>query len=100
MAEDRFASVVARRQFRRAIVAGAQCLDYPGRGRDRAAARRAAVQIYIKTDWGIPLFFLAPLALIAIPRLRVRRLALLRIAAIWLVLTLAVLVASPKIVAA
>ena len=30
-------------------------------------------QVYIKTDWGIPLFFLVPLALIAIPALRVRR---------------------------
>src|SRR3984893_13541472 len=56
-------------------------------------------QIYIKTDWGIPLFFLVPLALIAIPPLRVRQIALLRLVAAWLVLTLAVLVASPKIVA-
>ena len=30
-------------------------------------------QVYIKTDWGIPLFFLVPLALIAIPALRVRQ---------------------------
>jgi hypothetical protein len=56
-------------------------------------------QIYIKTDWGIPLFFLVPLALIAMPRLRVQGIALLRLTATWLVLTLAVLVASPKIVA-
>ncbi|CAN7619033.1 glycosyltransferase family 39 protein [Bradyrhizobium sp. LjRoot220] len=56
-------------------------------------------QIYIKTDWGIPLFFLVPLALIAIPALRVRQLALLRLTATWLVLTLAVLIASPQIVA-
>ena len=56
-------------------------------------------QIYIKTDWGIPLFFLVPLALIAIPSLRVRKLALFRLAAAWLVITLAVLVASPQIVA-
>src|ERR1700675_1337399 len=56
-------------------------------------------QIYIKTDWGISLFFLMPLALIAVPRLRVRRTALLRVLAAWLVLTLAVLVASPRIVA-
>ena len=27
-----------------------------------------AFRVYIKTDWGIPLFFLVPLALIAIPR--------------------------------
>jgi 4-amino-4-deoxy-L-arabinose transferase-like glycosyltransferase len=56
-------------------------------------------QIYIKTDWGIPLFFLVPLALVAMPPLRVRQIALLRLAATWLVLTLAVLVASPRIVA-
>ena len=30
-------------------------------------------QVYIKTDWGIPLFFLVPLALVAIPALRIRR---------------------------
>jgi len=56
-------------------------------------------QVYIKTDWGIPLFFLVPLALIAIPALRVRQLALLRLTATWLVLTVAVLIASPQIVA-
>ena len=33
--------------------------------------------IYIKTDWGIPMFFLTPLALIAISTLRVHRWALL-----------------------
>ena len=55
--------------------------------------------IYMKTDWGISLFFLTPLCLIAVPELRVQRIALFRIAAIWLVLTLAVLVASPYIAA-
>jgi 4-amino-4-deoxy-L-arabinose transferase-like glycosyltransferase len=54
-------------------------------------------RIYIKTDWGIPLFFLAPLALIAMPPLRVRQIALLRLAATWLLVTLAVLVASRRI---
>ena len=34
--------------------------------------------VYIKTDWGISLFFLMPLALIAIPALRVRKIALLQ----------------------
>jgi 4-amino-4-deoxy-L-arabinose transferase-like glycosyltransferase len=53
--------------------------------------------VYMKTDWGISLFFLTPLALLAIPRLRVPRAALFRIAAIWLVLTLAALAASPLI---
>ena len=56
-------------------------------------------EIYIKTDWGIPLFFLTPLAFIAIPTLRVHRGALLRISAIWLILTIATLVAAPLIVA-
>ena len=55
--------------------------------------------IYIKTDWGISLFFLVPLALVAIPALRVRRIALLNLTATWLVISLVVLVASPKIVA-
>jgi hypothetical protein len=55
--------------------------------------------IYIKTDWGISLFFLVPLALVAIPALRVRQIALLNLTAVWLVLSLAVLAASPKIVA-
>src|ERR1700722_19411487 len=55
--------------------------------------------VYMKTDWGISLFFLTPLALIAIPRLRLRRMALFNIAAIWLVITLATLAASPYIAA-
>jgi Dolichyl-phosphate-mannose-protein mannosyltransferase len=55
--------------------------------------------IYIKTDWGISLFFLTPLALIAIPAVRMPRIALVRISATWLVLTLVVLLASPQIVA-
>jgi 4-amino-4-deoxy-L-arabinose transferase-like glycosyltransferase len=55
--------------------------------------------IYIKTDWGISLFFLVPLALVAIPALRLPRVALFNIAAIWLVATLAVYAASPWIAA-
>jgi len=55
--------------------------------------------VYMKTDWGISLFFLTPLALVAIPRLRLRRMALFNIAAIWLVITLAALAASPYIAA-
>lgn len=54
-------------------------------------------QIYIKTDWGISLFFLTPLALIAIPALRVQRIALVRVAAVWLAATLAVLATVPQI---
>ena len=36
-------------------------------------------EIYIKTDWGISLFFLMPLALVAIPALRLPRMALFSI---------------------
>jgi 4-amino-4-deoxy-L-arabinose transferase-like glycosyltransferase len=50
--------------------------------------------IYMKTDWGISLFFLTPLALVAIPALRVPRRALFNILAIWLAITLLVLLAS------
>ncbi|MDA9425881.1 MULTISPECIES: glycosyltransferase family 39 protein [Bradyrhizobium] len=55
--------------------------------------------IYMKTDWGISLFFLVPLALVAIPALRVQGAALFNIAAIWLVLSAATLAASPWIAA-
>jgi 4-amino-4-deoxy-L-arabinose transferase-like glycosyltransferase len=55
--------------------------------------------VYMKTDWGISLFFLTPLALVAIPSLRLPRIALFNLAAIWLVVTLATLVASPYIAA-
>jgi len=47
--------------------------------------------VYMKTDWGISLFFLTPLALVAIPSLRIQRIALFRIVAIWLTLALAAL---------
>src|SRR5438132_2987009 len=53
--------------------------------------------VYMKTDWGISLFFLTPLALVAIPSLRIPARALFRITAIWLVLTLATLAAAPTI---
>jgi len=53
--------------------------------------------VYMKTDWGISLFFLTPLALVAIPALRLQKMALFNITAIWLVITLAVLAASPSI---
>jgi len=55
--------------------------------------------VYMKTDWGISLFFLVPLALVAIPSLRLHRIALFNIAAIWLFVTLVTLVASPYIAA-
>jgi 4-amino-4-deoxy-L-arabinose transferase-like glycosyltransferase len=53
--------------------------------------------IYMKTDWGISLFFLTPLALVAIPSLRLRSMAVFNITAIWLVVTLATLAASHTI---
>lgn len=53
--------------------------------------------IYMKTDWGISLFFLVPLALVALPRLRLPAIALVRITAIWLVLSLVTLAAAPSI---
>ena len=56
-----------------------------------------AFTIYIKTDWGISLFFLTPLALVAIPHLRMPRVALNHIAAIWLALSLITLAAAPDI---
>ncbi|MCK1388840.1 glycosyltransferase family 39 protein [Bradyrhizobium sp. 21] len=55
--------------------------------------------IYMKTDWGISLFFLVPLALVAIPALRVQSATLFNIVAIWLVLSVATLIASPWIAA-
>ena len=54
-----------------------------------------AFMVYLKTDWGISLFFLAPLALVAIPSLRLPKIALFDLVAIWLVITLATLVAAP-----
>lgn len=58
-----------------------------------------AFSIYMKTDWGISLFFLVPLALVAIPALRVQSAVLFNIVAIWLVLSVATLAASPWIAA-
>jgi 4-amino-4-deoxy-L-arabinose transferase-like glycosyltransferase len=58
-----------------------------------------AFLVYMKTDWGISLFFLTPLALVAIPALRLQKIALVHIAAVWLVITLAVLAVSPYIAA-
>jgi 4-amino-4-deoxy-L-arabinose transferase-like glycosyltransferase len=58
-----------------------------------------AFAVYMKTDWGICLFFLVPLALVAIPSVRMQEMALFRITAIWLVITLATLLGSPRIAA-
>ncbi|WP_424628355.1 glycosyltransferase family 39 protein [Bradyrhizobium sp. SYSU BS000235] len=51
--------------------------------------------IYMKTDWGISLFFLVPLALVAIPSLRVTQMALIRLMLMWLAFTLVMLLISP-----
>lgn len=56
-----------------------------------------AFTIYVKTDWGISLFFLVPLALVAIPALRVRKAAVVRLTTLWLVLSVVTLIASPSI---
>src|SRR5262249_60331197 len=56
-----------------------------------------AFKIYMKTDWGISLFFLVPLSLVAMPSLRVPAVALFRITAIWLIASLATLVAAAPI---
>jgi hypothetical protein len=58
-----------------------------------------AFVVYLKTDWGISLFFLVPLALVAIPSLRLPKIALFYLAVIWFVATLVVLAASPYIAA-
>lgn len=55
--------------------------------------------VYLKTDWGISLFFLTPLALVAIPALRIQKMALFYLTAIWFAVSMAVLVASPHIAA-
>ena len=51
--------------------------------------------IYMKTDWGISLYFLVPLALIAIPSLRVTQMALVRLMGMWLGYSLIMLLISP-----
>jgi len=53
--------------------------------------------VYMKTDWGISLFFLTPLALVALASLRIQRIALFHITAIWLASTLVGLAASPYV---
>ncbi len=54
-------------------------------------------EVYMKTDWGISLFFLTPLALVAIPALRLRAMAVVRLTLIWLIISLATLAAAPRI---
>jgi len=54
-------------------------------------------KVYMKTDWGISLFFPTPLALVAIPALRLPGIALFRLTVTWLLLTFAALAASPTI---
>ncbi len=54
-----------------------------------------ALAIYLKSDWGIPLFFLMPLALIALPLLGVKRIAMAWMLCLWLLVSLGALAASP-----
>jgi len=54
-------------------------------------------EVYMKTDWGISLFFLTPLALVAIPALRLRAMAVVRLTLVWLIISLATLAAAPRI---
>ena len=58
-----------------------------------------AFTIHIKTDWGISLFFLVPLCVMAIPALRVRRVALPRLLLVWLTISGVMLAISPQIAA-
>jgi hypothetical protein len=58
-----------------------------------------ALAVFMKADWGIPLFFLVPLAIVAVPRLRVQAISLIHMFAIWLGFTLAMLPAAPLIAA-
>ena len=53
--------------------------------------------IYMKTDWGLSLFFLVPLALVALPALRVTQMALIRLMFMWLIFTFVMLLISPII---
>lgn len=53
--------------------------------------------IYMKTDWGIPLFFLVPLALTIVPYLRVSRAASARALAVWAIFTIGMVVLAPVV---
>ena len=65
----------------RASTARRRSMSGSSRRWSRSGRRSAALvfEIYIKTDWGISLFFLVPLALVAIPALRLPRMALFNI---------------------
>jgi len=53
--------------------------------------------ISMKSDWGLSLFFLVPLSLLALPALRVTQMALIRLMLMWLAFTLLMLLFSPII---
>ena len=57
-----------------------------------------AFAVLMKTDWGIPLFFLTPLAIVAMPALRLPRIAVVQVVVAWLVLTVGFLLLTPRIV--
>lgn len=56
-----------------------------------------AYSIHVKTDWGIPLFFLVPLALIAIPAVRVPKAAVFNVLLIWLIASAGSLALAPRL---
>jgi 4-amino-4-deoxy-L-arabinose transferase-like glycosyltransferase len=56
-----------------------------------------AFGVYFAVDWGVPLYTLLPLAVVAIPRLGIGRRALARAAAIWAIWLAAALAAAPLV---
>ena len=83
---DRCARLVSRRQHGRQSLAGAQCLDHPGRGRDRAAARRSDLHRLHEDRLGNLAVLPDPAGAGRDSRAALQKIALFRIAAIWLVL--------------
>lgn len=61
------------------------------------AVSAAALTIKMKSDWGIPMFFLVPLAVLAILRPCVPRVAIARVAMAWAALLGGMLVAAPAL---
>ncbi len=55
--------------------------------------------VFMKSDWGIPMFFLVPVAVLALPRIHVRRIAPIGALATWLVITPGALALAPWIAA-
>ena len=60
-------------------------------------ALAVGLRVFMKGDWGFPLYTLVPLAVIAHPRLGVGQRAIGRITALWAGLTLVALAAAPVV---